>query len=112
MNKTLAMMIRRQELTIQGRRAAAASSIERRVLRLRGKIPELYLTRFDRLLQRRRVAATAIPESGACGACHLHLPVGDVWMVREASGMLASCPHCGCFLYDGLKKSRESKVAV
>jgi len=106
------MMIRLQELTLRARRAAVATGVGRRILRLRGGIPELYLTRFDRLLQRRRVAVAAISESGACGACHLQLPVGDVWMVREASEMLASCPYCGCFLYDGHKKPRESNVAA
>ena len=106
------MMIRLQELTLQARRAAAEPSAERRVLRLRGRIPEEYLSRFDRLLQRRNVAVAAISETGACGACHLQLPVGDVWVAREASEMLASCPYCGCFLYDGHKKRPGSKVAA
>jgi predicted nucleic acid-binding Zn-ribbon protein len=103
------MMIRLQELTLRSRRLAGAAGIERRVLRLRGRIPGEYLYRFDRLLQRRGVAVAAVPASGACGACHLQLPVGDIWLVREASEMLASCPHCGCFLYDA---RRESKVTA
>jgi predicted nucleic acid-binding Zn-ribbon protein len=109
MNRTLAMMIRLQELTLHARRAGAVPTIERRVLRLRGRIPEEHLSRFDHLLQRRRVAVAGISKSGACGACHLQLPVGDVWLVREASEILASCPHCGCFLYDA---HRESKVTA
>ena len=110
MNRTLAMMLRLQEVTLRARRIATTPDLERRLLRLRGRIPEEYLSRFDRLLRRRRVAVAAISESGACGACHLQLPVGDVWMVREASEMLASCPYCGCFLYDGHQKPRESKT--
>jgi len=112
MNGTLVMMIRLQELTLRARRPADAADVEKRVLRLRGRIPEEYLGRFDRLLQRRRVAVATISETGACGACHLQLPVGDVWVAREASEMLASCPYCGCFLYDGHKKRPGSKVAA
>jgi len=122
MNKTLAMMLRLQELTrlhqgfggraLRAGRPGAAVGVEKRILRLRGRIPELYLSRFDRLLKRRRIAVAAVSESGTCGSCHLQLPVGDVWMVREASEMLASCPHCGCFLYDGHKKGHESKAAA
>jgi predicted nucleic acid-binding Zn-ribbon protein len=112
MNRTLAMMLRLQELTASVNRAGRTPGLERRVVRLRGRIPELHLSRFDRLLRRRRVAVAAVSESGVCGACHLQLPVGDVWMVREASEMLASCPYCGCFLYDGHKRARQSKVAA
>jgi predicted nucleic acid-binding Zn-ribbon protein len=112
MNRTLAMMIRLQELTLSTRRPARAVGVEKRILRLRGRIPGSHLNRFDRLLQRRHVAVAAISKSGACGACHLQLPVGDVWLVREASEMLASCPHCGCFLYDGREKHSETKAAA
>ncbi len=110
MNRTLAMMLRLQELTLRTRLGKVAASVERRILRLRGRLAEDCLRRFDRLLQRRRVAVAAISKSGACGACHLQLPVGDVWLVREADGLMASCPHCGCFLYDASRTARESKV--
>jgi predicted nucleic acid-binding Zn-ribbon protein len=106
MNRTLAMMIRLQELTLRSRGAAVAPGVERRILRLRGKIPGEYLNRFDHLLRRRSVAVASISKSGACSACHLQLPVGDVWLVREADAMMASCPHCGCFLYDGHREAR------
>jgi predicted nucleic acid-binding Zn-ribbon protein len=109
MNRTLAMMIRLQELTLRNRRSAATPGVERRILRLRGRIPSEYLNRFDHLLQRRHVAVAVISQSGACGSCHLQLPVGDIWLVREASEILASCPHCGCFLHD---TRRESKVTA
>jgi predicted nucleic acid-binding Zn-ribbon protein len=106
MNKTLAMMIRLQELTLRNRHAAGTAGIEKRILRLRGAIPGEHLARFDRLLQRRHIAVAAISQSGACGACHLQLPVGDIWLVREATEMLASCPHCGCFLYEARQQPK------
>ena len=112
MNRTLAMMIRLQRLTLHASPLAAARSVVKRVLRLRGRITGEYLRRFDQLLERRRVAVAPISKSGTCGACHLRLPVGDLWLAREASGMMTSCPHCGCFLYDGRKKPRESKIAA
>ncbi|HUJ11891.1 MAG TPA: C4-type zinc ribbon domain-containing protein [Verrucomicrobiae bacterium] len=110
MNKTLAMMLRLQELTLRARRSGGPAGVEKDILRLRGAIPEEYLSRFDRLLQRRRVAVAGISQSGACGACHLQLPVGDIWLVREASEILASCPHCGCFLYDPQRKTGGAEV--
>jgi len=112
MNKTVAMMMRLQQLTQHARHSPNESALQRRILRLRRRIPENYLNRFDRLVQRRGMAVAGMSASYACGGCHLQLPIGDVWLVREASEMMASCPHCGCFLYDGHRKSRESKVAA
>ena len=112
MNKTLAMMIRLQQLTQHAGHSPNEPALQRRILRLRRRIPENYLNRFDRLVQRRGMAVAGMSASYACGGCHLQLPIGDVWLVREASEMMASCPHCGCFLYDGHRKSRESKVAA
>ena len=112
MNKTLAMMMRLQQLTQHAGRSRNESVLQRRILRLRRHIPENYLNRFDRIFQRRGMAVAAISASYACGGCHLQLPIGDVWLVREASEMMASCPHCGCFVYDGHKKLRQSKVAA
>jgi predicted nucleic acid-binding Zn-ribbon protein len=112
MNKTLAMMIRLQQLTQHAGHSPNESALQKRILRLRRHIPENYLNRFDRLFQRRGMAVAAMSASCACSGCHLQLPVGDVWLVREASEMIASCPHCGCFVYDSQKKPRESKVTA
>ena len=112
MNKTLAMMIRLQQLTQHAGHSPNKAALQRRILRLRRRVPEDYLNRFDRLFQRRGRAVVPMSASYACGGCHLQLPVGDVWLVREASEILASCPHCGCFVYDGHKKLRQLKVAA
>ena len=112
MNKTLAMMLRLQELAQQAAHSPHESTLQRRITRLRRRIPENYLNRFDRLFQRRGMAVAAMSASYACGGCHLQLPIGDVWLVREASELMASCPHCGCFLYDGQRKLRWSKVVA
>ena len=112
MNKTLAMMLRLQELTQRAAHSPHESALERRIARLRRRIPENYLNRFDRLFQRRGMAVAAMSASYACGGCHLQLPIGDVWLVREAGELMASCPHCGCFVYDIQKKFRQSNVTV
>jgi predicted nucleic acid-binding Zn-ribbon protein len=85
MNKTLAIMIRLQQLTQHAGHSPTESVLQKRILRLRRRIPENYLNRFDRIFQRRGIAVAAMSASCACEGCHLQLPIGDVWLVREAS---------------------------
>ncbi|MBM3888229.1 MAG: hypothetical protein FJ388_03790 [Verrucomicrobia bacterium] len=109
MNKALSLLVRLQDQVLQSQGTAIGRAVSPTVLRLRAQIPQEYLCRFDRLTQRGRLAVAPVSESGACGACHLLLPVGDVWMLREMSELLAACPHCGCYLYYEAKAGKPAK---
>ena len=110
MNKSLSLIVRLQDQILQSEGTAVRCALSPTVLRLRAQIPQEYLCRFDRLTQRGRLAVAPVAESGACGACHLPLPVGDVWMLRQMSELLATCSHCGCYLYFQPKTEKPVKL--
>ena len=64
---------------------------------LRAEIPEQYLQRFDRLMQRKR-KALSIVRRGVCGECHLQLATG-VFAGLAFADEVQQCGNCGRFLY-------------
>ncbi|MCX7825076.1 MAG: hypothetical protein N2689_05915 [Verrucomicrobiae bacterium] len=114
MNKALSLLVRLQEHIHQSGGTTIRRALSPAVLRLRAQIPQEYLCRFDRLTRQGRLAVAPVSESGACGACHLLLPAGDIWMLREMSSLLATCPHCGCYVYfkPRMEKAAKSRTAA
>jgi hypothetical protein len=108
-NKALPLLMRLQEQVLRREDAVVRRAASPGVLRLRARIPQELLCRFDRLTQRGRPAVAPVSESGVCGACHLLLPAGDVWMLCEMSELLVTCPHCGCYLYFEPKSEKFAK---
>ncbi len=98
-DKALANMIRLQELMRQPGLLGRAKALQRQVNRLRHKIPGNVLSCFDRLMCHGRTPVAALSETGACGNCHLKLPLFEVLQIRQATDQIPTCPYCGCFLY-------------
>jgi len=99
MNNTITVLTRLRELTEQdgGKEHGAARRAE--ITRLRDRLPEDLLRRFDRLVEHGHRPLASLSESGACGNCHLRLPPSDVLDFRHAPDRVHVCPHCGCMLF-------------
>jgi predicted nucleic acid-binding Zn-ribbon protein len=69
------------------------------VNRLRDRLPEDVLRRFNRLIEHGHRPIVSLSESGACGSCHLKLPPDQVLDFRRAPDQIHACPHCGCVLF-------------
>jgi predicted nucleic acid-binding Zn-ribbon protein len=103
MNKTLANLIRLQELMEKCERGGSAAGLRKQIERVHGQLPEALLRRFEHLTQRGRLPVAQVSESGACGSCHLKLTLGDALRFRRPQDAkedrALTCPFCGCFLY-------------
>ena len=86
-----------QQLQVQKETPDAPPS--KRARALRASISPELLRSFDDVTRRGRLGVTVITESGACGGCHLNLPLWLVSVVRTPGEQVHRCPHCGCFLY-------------
>lgn len=64
-------------------------------------VPEVWMTRFERILNNRGDAALVPILNGVCGGCHMTLPpqVTNDAKVSETSGQISVCTFCGRMLY-------------
>jgi len=95
MNNTITVLTQLYVLTEQNgyRRPNPARQAE--VKRLRDRLPEDMLRRFDRLVAHGQRPIAPPSESGACGCCHLKLPPDQILDFRRAPDQVHACPHCG-----------------
>jgi predicted nucleic acid-binding Zn-ribbon protein len=115
MNNTLSDLIRLQELTLESESEGHEAILRKRIDRLRAKLPETVLRRFDHLAEHGRRAVARVSQSGACGSCHLKLTRGDVLRLRHTcEEAVPACPYCGCFLYaaDTVSEPNETIAAA
>jgi predicted nucleic acid-binding Zn-ribbon protein len=99
MNATLNHLIHLQELMQQFESEGHPPRLRKQIDGLRVQLPENLLLRFEHLAERRRRPVAQLSESGACGSCHMKLPVAEVLRIRSSGHTLPVCPCCGCFLY-------------
>jgi predicted nucleic acid-binding Zn-ribbon protein len=85
LNQRLAA-IREEAAGLEQQRAGAVDGIDAE-----------WLTRYERILERRDRAIVAL-EGGVCGGCHMKLPPSVLQNVKRSEGMVA-CEHCGRLLY-------------
>jgi len=116
MNKTLANLIRLQELMEQCKHGGRTAGLRKQIDRIRGKLPEALLRRFEHLTQHGRLPVAQVPESGACGSCHLKLTLGDALRLRRPQDAkedrVLTCPFCGCFLYVATAVTKENEATA
>jgi len=118
MNKTLANLIRLQELLEQHEQGDDTEDLRKLMDRVRGKLTEAHLRRFEHLIERGRLAVARVSESGACGSCHLKLTAGDSLRFRQPQDpkedRVFTCPFCGCFLYvaSAITSKKEATAAT
>jgi len=106
MNKTLLLLIQLQNLILGN--DGDLSAVSGRIECLRSYLPETYLSKFDRLLRRRRLAVAALTDSGTCGNCCSSLPIGDSIAIRRERNVVHACRQCGCFLCSDIRPLRFS----
>jgi hypothetical protein len=99
MNMTLTNLIRLEALTLESGGDERDESLQAEMDRLRGRLSEGVLRRFDDRLRYGRRVVAPLSETGACGSCHLKLPLGNAMQVRREEAQMLTCPFCGCFLY-------------
>jgi predicted nucleic acid-binding Zn-ribbon protein len=99
MNNTITVLTRLVELTQPNGHKRPAPARQAEIKRLRERLPESLLRRFDRLLEHGHRPIARLSESGACGSCHLRLPPDEVLNFRRAPDQVHACPHCGCVLF-------------
>ncbi len=99
MNNTITILTRLYELTEQNGQKRPAPARRAETDRLRDRLPEDLLRRFDRLVERGHRPIAPLSASGACGSCHLKLPPDEVLEFRRAPDQIHACPHCGCVLF-------------
>ena len=97
MNNTIAVLTRLFELTGNGHTRPGPRGEE--IKRLRDRLPDNLLRRFDRLIEHGHKPVAPLSESGACGSCHLKLPPDQVLDFRRSPDQVHACPHCGCVLF-------------
>ncbi len=118
MNKTLANLIRLQELLEQHEQGDDTEDLRKLTDRVRGKLTEAHLRRFEHFAQRGRSPVAQVSESGACGSCHLKLTPGDSLRFRRPQDpkedRVFTCPFCGCFLYvaSAITRKKEPTAAA
>lgn len=110
MNKTLANLIQLQELMRRYENSGHLANLRRQVERLRAKLPKNILRQFDHLAELGRLPVAQVSESGACGSCHIKLPLADVLHIRSSDHQFPICPFCGCFLYVASAVPAEEKI--
>jgi predicted nucleic acid-binding Zn-ribbon protein len=99
MNNSITVLTRLFELTRPNGHKRPAPARQAEINRLRERLPESLLRRFDRLVERGHRPIAPLSGSGACGSCHLKLPPGEVLEFRRAPDQVHACPHCGCVLF-------------
>ena len=113
MNKTLASLIRLQELLEQHEHGDDTDNLRKQMDRVRGQLPEALLRKFQHLMERGRLPVAQVSESGACGSCHLKLTPGDTLRFRRPQDpkedRVLTCPFCGCVLYGATVVAREKE---
>ena len=65
---------------------------------LAAKVDETVLSRYDRLLQRKRNKVVVGVNRGVCGGCHMSLPT-QTQVQCKAQKEIVNCPNCGRIVY-------------
>ncbi len=84
-----------QEIQLQHH--APSPEDKRAILGLREGVPTAILARFDRLIARGK-KGVAIARNGACGECHLRVPLGALASLAYTNEVHV-CDNCGRYLY-------------
>jgi predicted nucleic acid-binding Zn-ribbon protein len=95
MNSVIETLLTLQELGLRHKNASVEQ--EKEIAALRKKLPEGFLTQFDRWMARGR-KAVAVVNNGVCGECHLSLTVGTIGALAFGDA-IQRCGNCGRFLY-------------
>jgi predicted nucleic acid-binding Zn-ribbon protein len=111
MNDAIKVLTRLYVLTDQDGHNRPGHARHAEVNRLRDRLPEDVLRRFDRLIEHGHRPIAPLSESGACGSCHLRLPPDEVLAFRRAPDQVHACPHCGCVLFASAPP-REAEAAA
>lgn len=65
---------------------------------LASKVDEAVLSKYDRLLQRKRNKVVVGVNRGVCGGCHMSLPT-QTQVQCKAQKEIVNCPNCGRIVY-------------
>ncbi len=63
-----------------------------------GKLDELTLSRYNRLVERKGTNIVVGIQHGACGGCHMKLPEAEVIEIKSGS-KVNYCPNCSRIVY-------------
>jgi len=63
-----------------------------------GKLDELTLSRYNRLVERKGTNIVVGIQHGACGGCHMKLPEAEVIVIKSDS-KVNYCPNCSRIVY-------------
>lgn len=78
---------KKEKTEVEGERAELASKLDGTVL-----------SRYDRLLQRKKNKVVVGVNRGVCGGCHMSLPT-QIQVQCKAQKEIINCPNCGRIVY-------------
>lgn len=108
MSDVLVNLIRLQNSVYAGGAEKTAAPSEEQIAQWRNSLPETILCKFDRLAAQGHLPLAQLTPSGACGGCHMKLPISDALAIQAASHSVGACPFCGRFLCSRLSPVDES----